>query len=678
MEIRRVRLRNFRQFYGDQTLSFATDPRKNVTLIHAENGVGKTTILNAILWAFFKSTTGKFEQKERLVNFDAEREGARTCAVEVTFAHEGVEYVAQRIHAEPQSGQKARFAVMKVGPTGSLSEPLPNPDAFINSVVPAAMARYFFFDGEQAEAFSGEMNNKTIAAAIRDILGSTLIETAIEDLTAVAKKFNHEIGDASGDAQLRALETQITELENAKDVHDSSIRSYEQSESQLRNQLAEIDRKLAEAKEAAQLHAQRELKESALSNIQKQLKETQIEVLKWISNKAVATISKTLTSVSLDFIDEESTRGRIPSPYNVTFVQGLLSAGKCICDRHLKPGTPEWRAVTELLSTAGNAEIEGRLVRIRARIQTLGEAREAAPSALASLQKNVADLLTAQNEVQREIAEISSKISNSPIAEIREREAARIKINQELEKTKTSRIKEQRDAELCQQQILSLNRDISDLALKNVHTRGLLKRRDLANEAANRLEGVLVTNEQDARTKIENVVNGVLEVTTRRFYRFEIDASFNIRLLMSDGTPTPKSGGENQMMSLAFLAALVEYAKNRAAQDDDGLFVPSTVAPLVLDSPFGQLDDKYRHATAAFVPSMAPQVVLLISSSQSKEEVYDAIESRIGAEYVLVAKNAESRGDQKLDEFIEVRGQSIPSTVFGCERTMTEVKRVYP
>lgn len=678
MEIRRVRLHNFRQFYGDQSLDFSTDPNKNVTLIHAENGVGKTTILNAILWAFFRVTTGKFEQKERLINFEAEKGGTKSCAVEVTFSHDGVEYVASRLHAEPQSGIRPRFSVMKVGPTGSLSEPLPNPEAFVNSVMPAAMARYFFFDGEQAEAFSAEMNNKTISAAIRDILGSTLIETAIEDLSWVSKRFNHEIGDASGDAQLRALEAEISALEDKKESHDKRIGEFEHSESQLRSQLTEIDKKLADAKEAAHLQLQREQKEAALDNTVKQLKEVRAEVLKWISIKAISAVSKTLTSVSLDFIDEESIRGRIPSPYNITFVQGLLNAGKCICERHLEPGSQEWRAVTELLSTAGNAEVENRLMRVRSRIQTVIEARDEAPAALAALHRKVADLLGSQNTLEREIAEISGKISGLPIAEIREREAARIKINQELEKAKTQRIRETRDAELCQQQILTLNRELSDLALKNVLTRGLVKRRELATEAAVRLQEVLVANEQGARKKIEEAVNRVLEVTTRRFYKFEIDPAFNVRLVLGDGTPTPKSGGENQMMSLAFLAALVEYAKRRATEDDDGLFVPSTVAPLVLDSPFGQLDDRYRHATAEFVPGMAPQVVLLLSSSQGKEEVYSALESRIGAEYVLVACNSEARGDKKQEEFIQVRGQTVPSTVFGRERTMTEVRKVYP
>ena len=37
MQISRVRLNNFRQFYGQQELEFPTTGDKNVTLIHAEN-----------------------------------------------------------------------------------------------------------------------------------------------------------------------------------------------------------------------------------------------------------------------------------------------------------------------------------------------------------------------------------------------------------------------------------------------------------------------------------------------------------------------------------------------------------------------------------------------------------------------------------------------------------------
>lgn len=157
MEISRIRLKNFRQFYGDQAIKLAKKGKKNVTLIHAENGVGKTTLLNSVLWAFFGDTTKKFEQKDQIVNFEARKEGENSASVEILFSHEDNEYLAVRTHSVTAGGyNKSRFEIMKVGENGALGAPLPNPDAFMNTVIPAAMAPYFFFDGEQAETFSSE------------------------------------------------------------------------------------------------------------------------------------------------------------------------------------------------------------------------------------------------------------------------------------------------------------------------------------------------------------------------------------------------------------------------------------------------------------------------------------------------------------------------------------------
>ena len=47
MLLQKLKLVNFRQFYGDTTeIEFSTDAIKNITLIHGENGLGKTTLLN--------------------------------------------------------------------------------------------------------------------------------------------------------------------------------------------------------------------------------------------------------------------------------------------------------------------------------------------------------------------------------------------------------------------------------------------------------------------------------------------------------------------------------------------------------------------------------------------------------------------------------------------------------
>ena len=38
MELRNIRLTNFRQFYGTQSLDLSTDPERNLTLIRDQNG----------------------------------------------------------------------------------------------------------------------------------------------------------------------------------------------------------------------------------------------------------------------------------------------------------------------------------------------------------------------------------------------------------------------------------------------------------------------------------------------------------------------------------------------------------------------------------------------------------------------------------------------------------------
>ncbi|EMW3558781.1 AAA family ATPase, partial [Klebsiella pneumoniae] len=45
MKLIRLEINNFRQFYGKQSIDFAVDPERGVTLIHGENNGGKTALL---------------------------------------------------------------------------------------------------------------------------------------------------------------------------------------------------------------------------------------------------------------------------------------------------------------------------------------------------------------------------------------------------------------------------------------------------------------------------------------------------------------------------------------------------------------------------------------------------------------------------------------------------------
>ena len=180
MKIQKIELQNFRQFYGEQSLTLSTNPIKNVTLVHAENTVGKTTLLNAVLWAFFELTTKKFENADDIICHDAISEGQSSAKVTVDFMDEDSEYTVSRTFSKGSNGSKTRLSAHRI--VDGDHKRIDAGQTLIGSIIPKPMAKYFFFDGEAAETFAAEGNRQEVRKAVRDILGCSFVDVARADL----------------------------------------------------------------------------------------------------------------------------------------------------------------------------------------------------------------------------------------------------------------------------------------------------------------------------------------------------------------------------------------------------------------------------------------------------------------------------------------------------------------
>lgn len=76
MRIKKIIIENFRGFYGRKELELIYCD-KAINLIIAENEVGKTSILNAMLWCLYGKLTEDSESQELIFNKNAKKEKKR-------------------------------------------------------------------------------------------------------------------------------------------------------------------------------------------------------------------------------------------------------------------------------------------------------------------------------------------------------------------------------------------------------------------------------------------------------------------------------------------------------------------------------------------------------------------------------------------------------------------------
>lgn len=97
MLLKSLKLKDFRQFKGEQEITFSTNPVRNVTVIMGENGSGKTTLAQAFTWCLYGDTD--FDDKSMLCKATAQSMlpgNEEKVRVELALQHNNIEYLCIR------------------------------------------------------------------------------------------------------------------------------------------------------------------------------------------------------------------------------------------------------------------------------------------------------------------------------------------------------------------------------------------------------------------------------------------------------------------------------------------------------------------------------------------------------------------------------------------------------
>jgi DNA sulfur modification protein DndD len=642
MILKKLIVENFRQFRGAHTIEFACEADRNVTLILAYNTFGKSALLNAINFALYGEVQPDLDDSTHLLNFEAEKSREKHFSVSLEFEFQGNSYHVERKRIYTYHGNSKVTAhdeekLYHIETKSGSWKEIPHLQQLINRAIPKEMAPHFIFHGEKrVTQFATSGTHKEVGEAIRKILGCHLVELAIKDLLVIGKKIEFAVAKASGDAELEMLQTTLTSFEEKlRDVEEKIQRKEDEIDAK-QTEREKLGEQLRDHERTKDLKYRLEASERARASCEENRNKVQREVWRWVKDSAITVASSAVAVTALEAIDQEELRGRIPPDYQETFIRGLLDGNMCICNRELTKGSAEWNAVEALLQPGGKKDVLDAVLRAKSSADRYMRSISRAKTELSGFEDRLRSLNSELGGYERDIEEHKQRLQGVDVKDLAKKAELYNRLDTEVQELnkRIGDLERKKKVELLPE-IDKFKKEIE----RKIRSRPEVEKKrrivDLVGEISAFLNQQLVKYEDEARKKVLQYTNENLGVMHRDKEAF-FDPKLNLGLREKDTKiQGGKSTGEAQLLVLAFTSALIKFCSERERQDDEFL-IPGTVAPLVLDAPFGQLDSVFQTAAISWIPKMARQVVLFVSDSQARflQESKEAME-RVGACYVI-------------------------------------------
>jgi len=691
MILERLVIENFRQFKGRQEIVFSDLRDRNVTIVHAENGFGKTTLLKSLLWALYGKDGLKddFEKPDSILHeglaYRAKDPNSVAATVELTFKHEDDRYILTRKLSLAQqrldpSKTTLSLETMRDGQTFSLERPQQR----IQSIVPDGISGFLFFNGERINYLAEERNSAQITEAIHQMLGLKLLRTTIDDLRHqnVRGKLRGEQKESTSEEKRGLIEELASMESEAKDFADKRTQTLSNL-SAIASELDTVDAKLAANQKAHELQTKRIRLIKERDELGGRRDEIARRLGKLISEDGYTLFTSGLIKRGQEIVGRLRTEGKIPARVLNTFLQELIDHGTCICKRHLGEGTPEREAVESLLTIAGDQDFNNAVGALDHAIGLIEGVASQTQTQLRQLNTERLELLRDIRERDEEIEEIHQLLGGKDDEEVKHLEEKRKswQLERDAQNSALGRIDAQ--IETTKDAIAALENQIRQIADKEEAAAKAQRRVDAVEDCTEILENILKAETEDLRPLLNDEIDSHFRRIMAKDYWAELTENYTLRIRKriagGDGNETEidaaLSTGERTVTSLVFIASLVALAKRRSEIPTILRDLAGSAYPVAIDSPFGSLSI-FRDGVARNIPELAPQVLLLVSPEQYNGQVERALNEtgRVGKRYYLAYHGPTM--PERANPDLVVNGQTIQQYFSSTDDEFTEIKEL--
>lgn len=654
--IKSLTIEDFGPFRGVQTISFPSED--GVTIIYGENMRGKTSLLNAIRYALYGNiiTRGSYKLSlHRVVNSEAASEGKYNFTVVFEFEADGHQYKLTRsAKPKPHIGvpmtsddfTEECFLVRDgavMGPTEKNLE--------LERIMPEQVSRFFLFDGELLQEYEelvreGSKEGIKIKESIERILGLPILTNARSDFAELHKKAQQtESKTAQADKETREIGNHLADLNEQRQKQEEelvrlkSLLDTKFSEKQeLAAELKRSEKAMHLLGERDQLTEERQVLEERMTENLHKMKDLTTGGWKWALFDKLQTMHDSL-SEQIRILREKQTSAAV-SQEIVKLMRKAIQEQSCpVCSQGLNDEIIS--AVEKKISeTRSLSELEG----MTEELQNLSEKASKISSLKAENKTSLMlQILKEQENIRVDIAdkdaklrEISAETTSFDEAKMRMQFAEHEKCIKEIGILEDG-IKQQSEkvAEI-NTNILKLQEQLNRFVGKN-----LLKdryRRELCQNLGDLFDKSVSVYREKLREKVEKEATNIfLKLTTEKDYdRLKINDSYGLTIVHKDGEDIPvRSAGAEHTVALSLMGALQKNAPFHG--------------PIIMDSPFGRLDEAHTKNVIQTLPYLAHQVVLLVYKAEMPVELArHQLKSSLKEEYIFVRRSARHTDIQRM------------------------------
>ncbi len=667
MKLMSIRLCNFRQFYGKTPEIVLAFGERNTTIIHGNNGAGKTTLLNAFTWVLHEKFSAAFASEDQLVNkraiAEAKLKDLVECWVEVGFEHNNKRYQAKRLcrgyktEAGVEQG-KSELYLQIAGDDGRWLLPQQLPEDIIGRILPVSLHQYFFFDGERIEQIVRSDKKSEIAEATKTLLGVEVLDRSIKHLKEAKKSLELELASI-GDSETKKLLREQEKLEKESELiakRQVEIGQELEHQDELKKTISNRLLELSGAEELQQLREELETREKFL---REQLKQAKDDLKRAISMRGYSVLLPEVTTEFRAIVNDLREKGELPVGIKQQFVGDLLNQNRCICGAELIEGTHAHQQVAAWMDKAGIADVEETAIRMSAQVDEMDKQVPEFWAEVDRQQDNIAKWRTELSGIETQLDDIKKKLRSFPNEDISQ-------LQKRLDETEEKIRELTLEQGANQQQVARLSADIDAKAKQvakhkmNESKQALAQRRIAATQdAVDRLIEVKSRLDNQFRSSLEKRVQEIFTSISFTPYIPKLSEKYELTLVENTAgqeTIVAASTGENQILSLSFIGGIIDRVREWI-QENTLMGPDSSTFPIVMDSPFGSLDEIYRRQIAKTLPQLANQLVVLVTKTQWRGEVNREMAAHIGREYVLTYNSPKPDCEE---DAIELGGDRYP------------------